>query len=116
MDLFALLLAGVDDAQRGAEVDRCQRTGIAVVQEVGAVGYDSRAVETHAAVDLDVLVRQRLGFCQEGLGQLPYLHVRGACFLDELFCHAQESTGRPGQIDRGWPRRVERLLGLAQLI
>ena len=79
------------------------------------VGYDSRAVEAHATVDLDILVRQRIGFGQEGTGQLPYFKLRVACVLDQLFGHTQESTGRPGQIDRGWPGCIERLFGLAQL-
>ena len=115
VDLFALLLAGVDDSEGGAEVDSSERTRVAVVQEVGAFGYDSRAVEAHAAVDLDILVRQRFGLGQERTGQSLYFYLRRACVLDELLGRTQESAGRPGQVDRGGTGRVERLLGLAQV-
>ena len=55
-----------DDAQRGAVIDRRQRAGVAVGQDVRALRDDLRAERAHAPVDLDVLVRDALRLGQDG--------------------------------------------------
>ena len=63
--LLALFLAGKDHAKRGTEIDRGQRAGVAVVQEVCPVRNQLCAMKAHAPVDVYILVGQCLGFGQQ---------------------------------------------------
>ena len=111
MDRDPLLHRDVDRRRRGAVIDGRQPAGIAVCQDVdrlarllalGDLADDLEPVAANGAVELDVVVGHlgRAGI--SGLGA-----TSGRKRLERLAHLVQ----RPAQVDRGRPRRVQRLPG-----
>jgi hypothetical protein len=70
---FAKFVSHADDAECRAIIHCRQRAGVAMVQHRVAVGQQRRAVLAHALIDLDILVRQALGFAQQRLPNISPL-------------------------------------------
>jgi hypothetical protein len=80
-----------------------------VVQDVGAVADDGRAVGAHAPVDGHVLVGQALGLGQQGVAHL----VNRLQFFAGGY--AQQSPDGPGQVDGRRPGRFQGASGFFQV-
>ncbi len=97
--------SGADDAERRAVTAGGEVAGIAMGEHLHAVGQQRLAGGADAAACLDIVSVQRRGrdlqLCGDGLGRRTAVDV--ALGLVEQF------VDRPRQVDRGRPRRRERL-------
>ena len=109
MQRVALFPGRAHHTQRCAIIDRCQRTRVAVVQNVGAVRHHRRAVGAHAPVDLNVLVGKALCLGQQGgRDVVQWCRVGVARQL-------QQPARGPRQIDRRGASVIQNFLGISQI-
>mmetsp|Transcript_19122 Transcript_19122/g.67540 ORF Transcript_19122/g.67540 Transcript_19122/m.67540 type:complete len:337 (-) Transcript_19122:248-1258(-) len=110
---LAGVVALVDHADRRADVDRRQRARVAVVQDVRAARHKGRTVLRHALVHADVELREVVRLHHHLILHLGHTEVAAGGHLgDEL----HDVARRPRQVHRGGPRRVQDVLGGAQLL
>jgi len=109
VDPLALLDRRAHHAERRAVVHGRERARIAVGQDVGAFGHDRRTERAHPPVDFDIFVRDVLRLRDDGRAQVVGIGE------DVVPRKVHDARGRPAQVDRGGPGRIEHGLGLGQV-
>ena len=73
MNFFSLFVTGEDHTQRCAKIDRGQSTRVAMMEHIGPIRDQCRAVVADRPIDLHIFIGQRFGLGQHGTAHVVYV-------------------------------------------